>query len=256
MLIKASLDTASHIACGTWEPGCYSIFLKGKKLLDDNIDILHGKKVIFLPGGIGRIANYANTIGIYAYSLDISYLYEKLSTSVYPNIKYIRANMSIPLPSYDYAIFEQAFGGGFKTNLLIDINNWQKVTNILPSTYSIFIYRCNSIILDKMVYTPEQEGQAYYKKAMSNGSISFFGNHSELEDLEIEEIIIDTNKPIPNLNIETNPNKRYTLIGSPSNKSGMTIEDTFIKTKIYNKGYQHSFVNNTMDIRNYRLPEE
>ena len=255
MLIKASLDTASHIACGTWEPGCYSIFLKGRELLDDNIDILYNKKVIFLPGGIGRIANYAHSIGVDAYNLDISYLYEKLSTSVYPNIKYVRANMSIPLPSYDYAIFEQAFSGGFKTNLLIDINNWQKVTNILPSTYSIFVYRCNSIILDKMVYAPEQEGQEYYRKAMANGSIDFFGNYSELEDLEIEELIIDTNRPIPKLNIKTDPNKKYTLIGRPFNKSRVISQDTFLKAKIYNKGYKQSFQNN-ITIRDYRLPEE
>lgn len=255
MLIKASLDTASHIACGTWEPGCYSIFLKGKELLDNNIDILYNKKVIFLPGGIGRIANYAHSIGIDAYSLDISNLYEKLSKSVYPNINYIKANMSIPLPSYDYAIFEQAFSGGFKSNLLIDINNWQKVTNILPSVYSIFVYRCNSTILDNIVYAPEEAGRAYYKKAMTNGSIAFFGNYSELEDLEIEEIIIDTNKSIPNLNIKTAPNKKYTLIGRPFNKSRVISQDTFLKAKIYNKGYKQSFQNN-ITIRDYRLPEE
>jgi len=255
MLIKASLDTASHIACGTWEPGCYSIFLKGKELLDNNIDILQSKKVIFLPGGIGRIANYANTIGIDAYNLDISYLYEKLSKSVYPNIKYIKANMSVPLASYDYAVFEQTFGGGFKSNLLKDINNWQTVTKILPNTYSIFIYRCNSTILDNIVYAPEQEGQAYYKKAMSNGSIAFFGNYSELEDLEIEEIVIDTNRPIPNLDIKTDPSKKYTLIGRPFNKSRVISQDTFLKAKIYNKGYKQSFQNN-ITIRDYRLPEE
>jgi len=226
-----------HIRVGTWQVGTQDVLDNGKALIDQNLSLLKNKKVIFICGGIGRIAGYAASLGIDAYNLDISELYDILCKKYYPEVTYVRGNMCHSLPGYDYAVIEECLlGGHFNPMLYKDINTWQKVSTILPFQSSFWVYRFNSNFIDYKLSMPEEEGQILYTKALSNGDIKASIGFNDVEDLTIEEITFDTNKPIRHIKVDPGKQK-YTVIGHPLSLRNMDINSEGFRGIFYNSGF-------------------
>ena len=257
MLNLRPANSLQHTVVGTWEIGCCDVYEQGKRILNTNLEEIVGKKVIFIAGGIGRIAAYASSKGVDAYNLDISDLYQKLCYKNYPDVKYIKANMCFPIEGYDYAFFENTITGGlFNKNLLININNWQKVTKILPKIYSLYVYRFNSAFIDSKIRAPEPEGTVYLEHALNSGEIMISSDYDEVENLSIEEIPLDLNKPISSITIIPDTNKKYTAIGTPhSIKDSFNFADTGFRAKIFNKGVDYSLLRNRIEPSIPIIPE-
>lgn len=223
---------------GTWQIGTMDVLDNGKQLIDQHLSILQNKKVIFVCGGIGRIAAYAASKGIHAYNLDISELYEVLCNKHYPEVTYIRGNMCSPLEGYDYAILEECLlGGHFNAMLYEDINSWQKVSTILPLESSFWVYRFNSTFIDQKLSMPELEGNLIVEKSLSKGEIKVTIDTDDVTDLTVEKVTFDTNKPISNITVNPGEQK-YTVIGHPLSLRNMNSSDARgFRGIFYNSGF-------------------
>lgn len=250
-------NSLQHTVTGTWAVGCCDVYEQGKRVIDANLAEIVGKKVIFIAGGIGRIAAYASSKGVDAYNLDISDLYQQLCFTNYPDVTYIKANMCFPIEGYDYAFFEDCITGRlFSTELLITINHWQKVAKILPKTYSLYVYRFNSPFIDSKIKAPEPEGTLYLERALNSGQIIINCDYDEVEDLDIEEILIDLNKPIHSIKVDPYTDKKYTAIGIPhAVKDSLNFADTGFRATIFNKGLYYSLLRNSIEPTIPTIPE-
>ena len=64
MIILRASDSAAHINMGTWEIGNNLIKNRATSIIDLHLPELVNKKVVFIAGGAGRVANYAAHKGI------------------------------------------------------------------------------------------------------------------------------------------------------------------------------------------------
>lgn len=241
MIVLRACETVPHIKIGSWEVGNTIIKDNATSIIDLHLSDLINKKVVFIAGGVGRIANYAAQKGIDSYNLDISDIYFSICSQNYPKVKYIKANMCYPLEGFDYAFFEDCFTNrAYNPEFFETINNWQKVTKILPLTHSLYVYRFNSEKFNQYLHADEPEGRSYIQKALRSGKISIFCSHYDVVDLDIEEITFDLNNPIPNLSVEPHSDKKYTVIGMPH------FDENTIRGNIYINGVSDTFLKNSI----------
>lgn len=241
MIVLRACETASHIKVGSWEVGNTIVKTNATSIIDLHLSDLKGKKVVFIAGGTGRIANYAAQKGVDSYNLDISDIYSSICLNNYPKVKYIKANMCYPLEGFDYAFFEDCFTNrAYNPEFFETINNWQRVCKILPHFHTIYVYRFNSDIIDSYLHSDEPEGKAYIKKSLKSGKITIFCDKDDVSDLDIEEIKINLNNTIPNLFIEPHQDKKYTVLGNPY------FQDNTIKGHLYINGVQDVFLKNSI----------
>ena len=226
-----------HIRNGVWAVHSNPTFTLQKTLIDSYIQEIINKKVLFITGGIGRLASYAARLGVHATSLDYNPLYKQLGNKYYSNVTHITADaFYYPVDTYDYIFLENCIKCTYYSNTLLNyINNCRKVVKILPKTMNTNIYRCNSSILDDSFYCEELEGTLYTNKALDLGGIKLLANHIDLSNLTTETLTFDLNKPMLSINITPSKNKKYTILGGPY----MANDDSF-KGFIFNKGYKYN----------------
>lgn len=206
------------------------------KRVDKLLDELHGKKVLFLHGGIGRLTNYARSIGIDAYCLDLSKICETLARENYPSVPFIRADTSNPQKGWDAVFIEDTNCGPGNTKYLKTASVWQNYSTIYPKTLSFYVYRFNSKKIDEAFDVPEAGGRAYFKKILEDGHVRIKMDKSEVEDLEIEEHIYDLNRPL-NTSVNILPNTTHTYQGIGQAQWRMHPDTDKIDMAIYNNGY-------------------
>ena len=240
MIILRASDTVAHISMGTWEIGNNLIKNRATSIIDLHLPELVNKKVVFIAGGAGRVANYAAHKGIDSYNLDISEIYKTICANNYPKVNYIKANMCFPLEGFDYAFFEDAFCRGYTPQFYETINNWQKVTKILPLSHTLYVYRFNSKIIDEYLTTDESEGRSYIRKCLIEGKIQVFCSTNDVFDLDIEEIKFDLNNSMEGIVIEPYQDKKYTVLGKPY------FQKNTIRGAIYIKGVNDVFLKNSV----------
>jgi hypothetical protein len=241
MITLRANETQAHIKIGAWSIGNSIVKQRAIAIIDRHLSELVNKKVVFIAGGVGRIAAYAAQNGVDSYNLDISDIYETICASNYPKVKYIKANMCYPLDGFDYAVFEDCFTNrSYTSDFYENINNWQKVAKILPLTHSLYVFRFNSKQLDKYLHSDEPEGRRYTQKALSTGGIKAFCSYEDVEDLDIEEVVFNLNNPIPSLFIEPYSDKKYTVLGTPY------FADNTLVGNFFTNGVSHMFLKNSI----------
>lgn len=209
------------------------------KIVDELIDELYSKKVLFLHGGIGRLTNYARSIGIDAYCLDLSKMCETLARENYPSVPFIRADTSNPQKGWDAVFIEDTNCGPEHIKFLKTASVWQDYATIYPKTLTFYIYRFNSKYIDEAFNVPEVPGKtarAYYKKILDDGHVRIKMDKSEVEDLEIEEHTFDLNAPL-NTSVYIPPNTTHSYQGIGQAQWRMYPDTDKIDMAIYNKGY-------------------
>tara|TARA_R100001377_G_scaffold51476_1_gene30094 strand:+ start:36 stop:791 length:756 start_codon:yes stop_codon:yes gene_type:complete len=241
MIYATGQTNFEHIQLGIWCPGSKDKFDIQKELVNKYLYKLKGKKVLFIAGGTGKLSNYASILGIDATNLDINPLYINLGKKYYSNIKHITTSMFTYNPKYyDYIFLEDSVKPGFIDNQMFNyINNCMEFTKILPESISMYIYRCNSDILDKAFTCEEYHGNIYTKKALNNGGIRVVADHKDLTNLEIEKLTFYLDSPINFNTIHPIVNKKYTLIGGPGYTFLKNNKDSVLKALTYNKGYRY-----------------
>lgn len=229
MITLRANESQTHITSGTWAIGNSIMKERAVAIIDRHLTELVNKRVIFIAGGVGRIAAHAAQNGVESYNLDISDIYESLCASNYPEVKYIKANMCFPLEGFDYVFFEDCFTNrSYTPDFYESINNWQKVAKILPLTHSLYVFRFNSKQFDQYLHADEPEGKRYIQKALLTGGIKAFCSYEDIEDLDIEEVVFNLNNPIPSLFIEPHSDKKYTVLGTPHFADNTLVGNFFI----------------------------
>ena len=237
MIVPSATSKFDHIRNGIWAIHSEPTFTLQKTLIDSYIQEIINKKVLFITGGIGRLASYAARLGVHATSLDYNPLYKQLGNKYYNNVTHITADMFYyPVDTYDYIFLENCIKCTYYDNTLLNyINNCRKVVKILPKTMNTNIYKCNSSRLDDLFYCKELEGRLYTNKALDSGGIRLLANYSDLDDLTTETLTFDLHKPMLPINITPSKNKKYTILGG----TYMTSDNAF-RGFIFNKGYKYS----------------
>ena len=204
------------------------------KRIDKLLDELHGKKVLFLYGGIGRLTNYARSIGIDAYCMDLSKMCEDVAREYYPSVPFIRADNSYPQKGWD-AIFIEDTNCLDNLKYLKVASLWQDYATIYPKTITSYTYRFNSKEIDDTFDVPETIGIEYFKNLLDYGHIQLHVDKNEIEDLEIEEHTFDLNAPLDSINIPPNTTHSYQGIGQLEWRQYPNTDK--LDMAIYNKGY-------------------
>ena len=186
-----------HVATGAYYEGTKETFEYHKKYLDTIKDKIINKRIVFMPGGVGRVANYALSLGVDAYSLDISEIYQEICHRNYPNVKTICDNMMNTHSGFDFVYLEdQRNASPLSKAFVHTVNNWQKYTKILPEVWTYKVVHFNSDWYKDQFSTFEPEGQMLLKKALKSGHVNAAFTPNEVEELEIETFEINLNAPI------------------------------------------------------------
>ena len=209
-------------------------------------------KGLFALGGVGRVANYALSLGLDVDCMDASTLCEGVCKREYPNVNFIKANAMNPVPSYDYLFLEDLVYGFIPTSFWGHlINNWQMYNvPIYPKQLSYTVYRFNSQELDERFYLPEETGRAYIKKVLTYGLTDIYFCENEITDFTKEVINIDLNKPLPLIAHEPHEDKKYTILSRCT-----TNPHDVVRGKIFNAGYRKNFRTNQIVVDTPYVPE-
>lgn len=193
----SSYSDIPHVAMGAFYDGTKETFEYHKKYLDSIKAKISNKKIVFMPGGVGRVANYAFSLGVDAYSLDISEIYREICQRNYPNVKTICDNMMNTHSGFDFAYLEdQRNACPISKAFIHTVNNWQKFTKILPEVWTYKVVHFNSDWYEEQFSTFEREGQLILNKALKSGYVNVAFTADEVNDLEIETFEINLNTPI------------------------------------------------------------
>lgn len=223
-----------------------------QKILDPYLSELKGKRGVFLPGGIGRLTNYAISKGIDAHCLDLSKICEGLCKKYYPDVPFIRADMSFEREGFDFAFMEDLAWHGFSSEELKIVVNWQKVCTIYPKEINYKVIRFNSSIYEKVFAAPEEDLQRYFDKQLNSGVLDVYFNLDELDDYVIEEHTINTNNYIGTIEHLPDSNYKFLGIGNVSPKIWNSFEFSF---RLHCSGYRKNFATNSRHIIQ-RTPQE
>jgi len=252
-IILNHTENSSLTDSGPFQLGNKWLFNYQKSIVDKYKHEWLNKKGLFVPGGVGRLANYAISIGLNVDCMDASAVCEGLCKLEYPKVTFIKANFMQPIDGYDFILFEDLI----TTLPMIPINayainNWQNErVKIYPKFKSYSIFRFNSSILDDRFYQFEETGKKYVNKLLSTGSVVIWLNPSEVEDLQIEKITIDLNKPLGKFTHLPFDNLKYTAIAYSESSS----EDK-IRLRLFNSGFNKNFQTNQQIVYSPSVPEK
>lgn len=210
------------------------------------------KKGLFVPGGVGRLTNYALSIGLDVDCMDASSVCEKICKQEYPKVNFIKANYMKPRNGYDYIFFEDlVYTVPMIPSVAYAIHNWQsRMVQVYPASKSYSVYRFNSEELDVKFYQYETTGQKYINKLLSDGSVNIYIDPNEVEDLYVETFILDLNKPLPKFDHSPYNNKKYTAIAYTE-----SCDKDRIRLRLFCSGFHKNFQTNQEVILNPAIPE-
>ena len=223
-----------------------------KSYVDQHLNEWKDRKGLFALGGVGRLTNYALSLGLEVDCMDASTLCEGVCKREYPNVNFIKANAMTPVSSYDYLFLEDLIYGFIPTSFWgYLINNWQMYNvPIYPKYLSYNVYRFNSQELDERFYLPEETARAYIKKVLTYGHTDIYFCENELTDFTKEVINIDLNKPLPVIAHDPHEGKKYTILSRCT-----TNPNDVVRGKIFNSGYRKNFRTNQIVIDPPYVPE-
>lgn len=251
-IITYPSDRSSMTDSGPFQLGNKRLFELQKSFVDQYREEWSNKKGLFVPGGVGRLTNYALSLGLDVDCMDASSVCEGICNQEYPSVNYIKANYMIPIPGYDYIFFEDlVYTLPMISSVAYAINNWQTMmVQVFPKTKSYSIYRFNSDYLDDYFFQYEDTGKKYIKNLLSNGSVNIWLDPIELKDLQIEKINLDLNKPIPKFEHLPKNNLKYTAIAYTESK-----KDKIVRLRMFNSGFSKNFQTNEEVILPPTVPE-
>ena len=208
------------------------------------------KKGLFVPGGVGRLTNYALSLGLDVDCMDASSVCENICKQEYPEVNFIKANYMKPRDGYDYIFFEDlVYTVPMIPSVAYALHNWQsRMVQIFPTSKSYSVFRFNSHYLDEVFYQYEITGQKYVNKLLSNGTVDIYITPEEVEDLYVETFILDLNKPLPKFDHLPYDNKKYTAIGYTDHKD-------IKRLRLFCSGFHKNFQTNQEVILNPAIPE-
>lgn len=221
------------------------------ELIDKNIDKLRGKKVIFIPGGTGRLTHYAQTLGVDAYCLDASSVCRAVCEKNYPSVPFLQKDMTYELEGFDYAVFEDVQWHLPRNDSLKAVANWQKVTKIIPESVSYKVIHFDSDDLDNYFGYVEPEGKAYFKKQLKSGIVTSYCKADELVGAKIQKYSIDLNKPLGSFSHK--PDANFTYMGILDDADP---EQTNLVIRIHNDGMDYNYNSNSRLIVPVGIPEK
>jgi hypothetical protein len=201
--------------------------------LDQYVEELRGKHVLFLYGGIGRLANYAKQQGILATCVDLSSINKTLAKRNYPDVPFKIHNISKPIKGWD-AIYIEDMSCAYNLKYLKVASLWQSIYTIYPKTLTYYVYRFNSLFLDQALTSAEPEGREYFKKILSLGVVRLVIDHSEMQDLLVEKHTIDLNTALTSVTIPPVTTHTYQAIGQPLWRTLPHVDNA--DCTIYNEG--------------------
>lgn len=248
-LVKDSVATAGRGPFTLGHKGNFEF--QKKDLIDKNIHLLKGKKVIFIPGGAGRLTNYARSLGVDGYCLDASFVCKAVCEKNYPDVPFLLKDMSYEMEGFDYAVFEDVQWHLPLCDSLLAVVNWQKVTKIIPDTVTYKIIHFNSTYMDETFGWVEPEGEIYYKKQLKLGIVTHYCNLEDLDNYQIEEFSIDLNGHIGKFEHLPNPNFKYMGV--------LDDHDPSSKTKIirvHTEGLGYDYNTNSRHVVPLGIPEK
>lgn len=251
-IITYPSDRSSMTDSGPFQLGNKRLFELQKTTVDQYKDEWVNKKGLFAPGGVGRLTNYALSLGLDVDCMDASSVCEGICKQEYPSVNYIKANYMVPIHGYDYIFFEDlVYTLPMISSVAHAINNWQTMmVQIYPKNKSYSIYRFNSDYLDDYFYQYEETGKKYIRNLLSNGTVNIWLDPKELQDLEVENIDLDLNLPLPKFEHLPKHNLKYTAIAYTESK-----KDNNIRLRLFNAGFSKNFQTNQEVILPPAVPE-
>jgi len=251
-IISYLTDKSSMTDSGPFQINNKELFELQKSFVNEHKDEWSDKKGLFAPGGVGRLANYAISIGLDVDCMDASVICEGICKIEYPKVNYIKANYMLPVEGYDYIFFEDlVYTLPMIPSVAYAVNNWQnKKVQIYPKFKSYSIFRFNSSILDESFFQFEETGKKYTNSLLSSGGVNVWLNLTEVEDLHVEKFTIDLNKPLTKFQHLPVSGLTYTAIAYTESSSKDRI-----RLRIFNSGFNKNFQTNQEVILPPSVPE-
>lgn len=181
--------------------------------------VLKQHKVLFLPGGVGRLANYAQSLGIDATSIDASKVQETIHRRNYPHTPFIRGNMYQIRDEFS-AVYIQRLGVTYPPMLhAIPAFVWNPHALVFPQSVQYYVIYFNSEALDVATQCIEPEGEQYMKRILAEGNILVTLQDHEIPDRKIETYTLNLRDAPPIINHKPDNRYQYMMISTLMNNT-------------------------------------
>ena len=232
-------ENTVHISKGAFHLNFAENFAYNKSLIHSRLSELVGKKVLFVTGGVGRLANYAVSLNIDSYSLDINPVYAEICKNNYPNVTPIVGDMLKPLKGFDYIFLEDAYNSTPTDFQFFQmVNHWQKAGKILPWDLKIQPISFNCSLLDDYLSSVEPDIIDDINNYFNSGSMELWTRLEELDSYDTYERCIDLRTQITHLKFQKD--KSFNYFGFICNITRST-DKSYIRIKLKNNGVDQKF---------------
>ena len=181
--------------------------------------VLKQHKVLFLPGGTGRLAAYAQSLGIDATSLDASKVQETIHRRNYPRTPFIRGNMYHIRDEFS-AVYIQRLGVSYPPMThAIPAFVWNPHALVFPQSIQYYVIHFNSDHLDSATRCIEPEGKRYMKRILVEGHLLVSLFDHEIPDRKIETYTLNLRDTPPIINHKPDNRYQYMMIATLVNNT-------------------------------------
>lgn len=208
--VTQNARTAMCAGFGPFYTGAISCFQDQCALLDECVDELRGKRVAFIPGGVGRVANYARSLGIDAHVIDCSKLNEQLCKRNYPEVPFHCQDMSQESDEWDAVFFEDMYIAKPLQTLRLAAN-WQRVCSIYPKTFCYDTVSFDSETLHNQMQGVEPEHTAYIQAFLRRGEARIVTSLDQFDEYEQKTHCINLNQTLSDVNHEPGPHEFFAI---------------------------------------------
>ena len=181
--------------------------------------VLLQHKVLFLPGGVGRLAAYAQSLGIDATSLDASKVHQEIHQRNYPCTPFIRGNMYHIRDEFS-AVYIQSAGHAYPLNYCVTAAYvWNSHALVFPHHLQYHVVYFNSDHLDSATRCIEPEGERYMKRILAKGLLKIQILEHEIPDAKIETHTLNLRETPPIINHKPDNRYQYMMIATLRNNT-------------------------------------
>ena len=180
----------------------------------DKQEVAKDKKIICIPGGVGRVADGIRKLGYNVTNLDIQQEFIDIGKINYPEVSHVKGDFwqtDTFKGQYDIAFFEDTLQDGYSEKDYVVMNNWSQFCDVYPKKIPLSILKFNSRIYDQAYVFPESQGNELIKQQMDYGTLEARISYSEMDDFETEDISIEP--PLFETNIPPVNGYSYQLLG-------------------------------------------
>ena len=238
-LTYSNSESTPYISQGAFHLNFAESFEFNKMIIEQKQSELVKKKVLFVTGGVGRLANYAASLGIDSYSLDINPNYAEICRKNYPSVTPIVGDMLKPMKGFDYIFLEDAFNSTPPDFQFFQmVNHWQNLGKILPWFLTIQPISFNSSLIDEYFSLIEPEALDEINNYFNSGSMELWTRLDELDRYNTYTKFIDLGDYIKHLKFEKDESFNY--FGFICNITRST-DKSYIRIKLKNNGVDQKF---------------